>query len=236
MAFALCCLAAAAGAVVQAVIGFGYAMLVVPALLLVRVDLIPVTPLVVATPMVLWLAWADRGGFDAGAFTRLTGGRIPGTVVGAWLLGMIGAAALSEVAGALLVFAAGLSFVRGARRVSPPLEVGAGFVSGIAGTVSAVGGPYLGLAMADRAGPVLRATISVAFAVGIVLSLAALLVAGRVEREPVELGIALVPATALGLWLGRPVARRIEGAWLRPAVLAFAGAAGVFALLRGALG
>ena len=83
IAFALCCLAAVGGAVVQGVIGFGYAMVVVPALLLVRDDLIPVAPLVVATPMMLWLAWTERRGFDAGAFWRLTAGRVPGTVVGA---------------------------------------------------------------------------------------------------------------------------------------------------------
>ena len=235
LAFAVCCLAAAGGGVVQALIGFGYALLIVPTLLLVRVDLVPVTPLVVATPMVLWLAWADRRGLDAPVFWRMTAGRVPGTAVGAWLLGVIGTTALSEAAGVLLIVAAALSFARGARRVSPALEYGAGFASGVAGTVSAVGGPYLGLAMADRAGPTLRATVSVAFAVGIVVSLLALGVADRIERPAVELGIALVPATALGLGLGRRVARRAEGRWLRPAVLAFAAAAGVFAIVRGLL-
>jgi uncharacterized membrane protein YfcA len=235
-AFALCCAAAVGGAIVQATIGFGYALLVVPALLVVRVDLIPVTPLVVATPMVFWLAWADRHGFDRGGFWRLLSGRVPGTAVGAWLLGIIGTTALSEAAGAMLLLAVVFTFVRGVRRASPRLEVAAGFASGVAGTVSAVGGPYLGLALADRPGPTLRATISAAFAVGLILSLLALVLAGEVEREPVVLGLALVPATAAGLWLGRRVAHRADPRWLRPAVLVVAAAAGAFALLRGLLG
>jgi uncharacterized membrane protein YfcA len=235
-AFVLCCLAAVAGAVVQAVIGFGYALVLVPMLLLVGHELIPVAPLVVATPMVLWLAWADRHGLDLPGFGRLTAGRIPGTVVGVWLLGIVGATAISEVAGALLILAAAFSFVRGARQASPRLEVAAGFASGVAGTVSAVGGPYLGLAFADRPPAVLRATISLAFAVGLVISLLALMLAGRIERDPVVLGVALVPATAVGLWAGRAVAHRADPRWLRPAVLVFAAAAGTFAIVRGLTG
>ena len=96
------------------------------------------------------------------------------------------------------------SVFRGARSTSPRLEVAAGFASGVAGTVGAVGGPYLGLAYADRPGPVLRATISLAFAVGVVLSLAAVGIAGRDRAPaPLRLGAALVPSTFLGLWLGR---------------------------------
>jgi hypothetical protein len=235
IAFVLCCLAAAGGGVVQAVVGFGYAMLVVPTLLLIRVDLIPTAPLVVATPMVLWLAWADREGFDAAAFWRMTAGRLPGTVVGAWLLGILGTTALSVAAGTLLVAAAALSFARGPGRASPPVVVAAGFASGLAGTVGAVGGPYLGLAMADRPGPTLRATVSVAFAVGILLSLLALWAADRIEPEAVELGIALMPATGVGLVVGRRVAHRLRGGRLRPVVLGFAATGGLFAILRGLL-
>jgi uncharacterized protein len=102
----------------------------------------------------------------------------------------------------------------------------------VAGTVGAVGGPYLGLAYADRPGPVLRATVSFAFAVGVVVSLAAVGIAGEIERGPLMLGVALVPATFAGLLLGRRLVGRLDGGWLRPSVLGFAAAAGVFAVVR----
>ena len=125
--------------------------------------------------------------------------------------------------------AASASAARARRRRR--LEVAAGFASGVAGTVGAVGGPYLGLAYADRTGPVLRATLSFAFAVGVVVSLAAVGIAGEIERGPFLLGVALVPATFLGP--ARPPARpRLDGGWLRPVVLGFAAAAGAFAVLR----
>jgi len=231
----LCGFAAAAGAVVQGAIGFGYALVVVPALLLLAPEAVPVAPLTVATPMVIFQAIAERRALDAGGFARMTAGRLPGTAFGVWVLTVTGPSFVAAAAGALLLTAVGASVAQGARSVSRPLEVAAGFISGLAGTVGAVGGPYLALAYANRPGPVLRATISLAFAVGVVLSLGGIALAGGVESAPFSLGLVLVPATFLGLWGGRGLVHRIDGPLLRPAVLAFAGAAGAFALLRGLL-
>ena len=231
----LCGAAAAMGAVVQGAIGFGYALVVVPVLLLVSPEAVPVTPLVVATPMVFALAAADRRSLDAAGFGRMTAGRLPGTAVGAWILTLVGPSSVAVAAGALLLMAVGGSALRGVRRASHGLEFAAGFVSGIAGTVAAVGGPYMALAYADRPGPVLRATLSFAFAVGVVLSLGAVALAGEVERAPFLLGLALIPATFAGVALGRRATPWLDKGWLRPAVLAFAAAAGAFALARGLL-
>jgi uncharacterized membrane protein YfcA len=229
----LCGVAAVIGAVVQGAIGFGYALVLVPTLLVVAPPAIPVTPLTVATPMVLVQAFAERRALDAPGFARMTAGRVPGTVLGAWVLTVVGVAFVSVFAGLLLLSAVGASLLRGARSTSPRLEVAAGFLSGVAGTVGAVGGPYLGLAYADRPGPVLRATISMAFAVGVILSLCAVGVAGEITPPALKLGLALLPATLAGLFLGRRAAGVLDGGWLRPCVLGFAGAAGVFAVARG---
>ena len=64
----LCALAAAGGALVQGTIGFGYALVVVPTLLLFAPSTVPVTPLAVATPMVFVQAVAERRALDVGGF------------------------------------------------------------------------------------------------------------------------------------------------------------------------
>jgi uncharacterized membrane protein YfcA len=186
--------AGAAGAVVQGVLAFGYALVVVPALLLVAPETVPVTPLVVAFPMVLRLAFTERRGLDRGGFARLTAGRIPGTAVGAWVLTVVSTDTVAVVAGALLLFAVAASTATKGVRTTPRVEVAAGFASGVAGTVGAIGGPAMALAYQDRPGDVLRATISLAFAVGVVVSLAAIGLAGRIEQDDVVLGLMMIPA------------------------------------------
>lgn len=230
--FAICCAAAVGGGVVQAVLGFGYALLVVPALLVVAPGAVPTTALVVALPMVVLLALLDLADVEWPTMARLTAGRLPGTVVGAVVLGAASPTAVAGAAGAFLLLAVAASVVRGARRASPRLELGAGFVSGVAGTVGAVGGPYLGLVVADRPGPVLRATVSAAFAFGLVLSLAAVILTGDLTAATAALGLALVPATVVGVPLGRHFAGRLNAGTLRTLLLTVAGAAGSFALLR----
>jgi hypothetical protein len=76
----------------------------------------------------------------------------------------------------------------------------------------------------------------VAFAFGTVLSIAALGIAGVIEPWHLALAAALLPGLLGGLALSPFVARRLEGAWLRPAVLAFAAATAVLAIVRGVTG
>lgn len=233
---AVCFVAAAGGAVIQSAVGFGYALLVVPALLFVAPSSVPTAPLVVAMPMVVILAFVERGGLDRAGFARLTVGRIPGTAVGAYVVTLLSTRLLGGVVGVLLLCAVGASLLGGRRQSSHGLEVAAGFGSGVAGTVGAVGGPYMGLAFANRPGDVLRGTLAAAFVVGTVLSLAAVFVAGAVSADAVRLGLALVPATFIGLLAGHGLTGRIDGPRLRPLVLTFAAASGVFALARALLG
>lgn len=233
--FAVCCAAALGGGIVQGSLGFGYALLVVPALLLVAPTAVPATALVVALPMVVALAVVGRGEIEHATVRRLTLGRLPGTVLGVLILVVVAPATVAGVAGACLLLAVAGSVVRGPERASPRLEFGAGVVSGLAGTVGAVGGPYIGLVIADRTGPVLRATASTAYAYGIVLSLAGVAAAGDLTGPTIAFGLALIPATLAGLPVGTRLAGRLRGGRLRTAVLVVAAAAGAFAVLRALL-
>jgi uncharacterized membrane protein YfcA len=69
--------------------------------------------------------------------------------------------------------------------------------------------------------------------VGTVLSLAGLAAAGRVDGWHAALAAILLPALGIGLLASGPLSRRMDRRWLRPAVLGFAFAAGVAALIEG---
>ncbi len=228
--------ATAAGAVIQGVIGFGYALVVVPALLFAAPETVPATPLVLALPLVLTMAVRERRDIDRGSVVRLTAGRVPGTIAGAAVIASVSVDAVTVIVGVALLITVGLSALRTEVEASRPTQVLAGTASGFLGTVASLGGPILGLALQSRPGPELRATLAMVFGLGALLSLGALAVAGAVDRDAVVLAAILTPATFAGLLLGRPVAGRLDGGRLRTAVLAFAGAGGVAALLRVALG
>ncbi len=124
----------------------------------------------------------------------------------------------------------------------PPVPVNrvstttAGIASGALGTATAIGGPPLALLYQHHEGPVLRATLAVAFAFGTVLSLIALAITGAIEPWHVALAAALLPGLLAGLVVSRLVIGRLDQSWLRPAVLTFAAATAVIGIVRGITG
>jgi len=225
--------AVAIGAVIQGSIGFGYALVAVPALALLLPWAIPVTPLLLALPMTTLMSVREWRSIDFGGFLLITFGRLLGTTAGVALLVFAPKGFLSTLTGALIVAAALGSFAKPSFEVRNSTRLTGGVASGIVGTVAALGGTPLALVYQDRSGAELRSTLSVAFVVGIVMSLVGLGLAGKVEWRQFVLALELVPGLLVGLWTSRWVVERLDERWLRPAVLVFAAVAGVMIVLLG---
>ena len=83
---AIISLAVVIGAVIQGSIGFGYALVAVPAMVLLLPWAVPVTPLFLALPMTLLMSVREWRSIDLSGFALITAGRLLGTVVGVVLL------------------------------------------------------------------------------------------------------------------------------------------------------
>ncbi|MDQ4127796.1 MAG: sulfite exporter TauE/SafE family protein [Actinomycetota bacterium] len=232
-AVAVLSLAVAAGAVIQGSIGFGYALVAVPAMVLLLPWAVPVTPLFLALPMTLLMSAREWRSIDLGGFVLITGGRLIGTVVGVGLLVLAPQGYLSVLTGLLILAAALGSFLRPTFEVNDRTRLAGGVASGVVGTVAALGGTPLALVYQDRSGAELRSTLAISFVVGIAMSLVGLALAGKVEGRHVVLALELLPGLLIGLLVSRWVVERLDERWLRPAVLAFAAVAGLVIVLLG---
>jgi uncharacterized protein len=226
-------LAVAIGAVIQGSIGFGYALVAVPALVLLLPWSVPVTPLLLALPMTVLMSAREWHSIDFGGFFLITAGRLLGTVAGVALLVFVPGGSLSTLTGILILAAALASFLKPSFEVRNGTRLTGGIASGIVGTVAALGGTPLALVYQDRSGPELRSTLSISFVVGIAMSLIGLGLAGKVEERHLVLALELMPGLLIGLWASRWVVKRLNERWLRPAVLIFAAVAGVVIVLLG---
>jgi uncharacterized membrane protein YfcA len=230
---AVLAVAVAAGAVIQGSIGFGYALLAVPAMVLLLPWAVPVTPLFLALPMTLLMSAREWRSIDLGGFALITAGRLLGTVAGVVLLVLAPKGYLSMLTGLLILTAALGSFLKPTFEVNKRTRLAGGVASGVVGTVAALGGTPLALVYQDRSGAELRSTLAISFVVGIAMSLVGLGLAGQVEGRHVLLALQLLPCMLVGLWVSRWVVGRLDERWLRPAVLAFAAAAGLVIILLG---
>ncbi len=68
------------------------------------------------------------------------------------------------------------------------------------------------------------------------MSLVSLALAGKGEGWHFVLALELLPGLLVGLWVSRCATKALDERWLRPAVLAFAAAAGLLVIFLGPQG
>jgi uncharacterized protein len=228
-------LLAAIAACVQGTIGFGLALTSAPLLALIDPAFVPGPLLVASTPLAVAALLREREHADVRGVAAAFAGRLPGTAVGAVAVAALPVLALHVAIGVFVLLAVAASLWAPRFHPTTPLLVGAGVVSGVTGTVAAIGGPPIALLYQYAAGPQLRATMSLYFTLGTVLSIAALWLAGTFGHHELVLAAVLVPGTVLGFLASGPVLRRIDATQLRVLVLAAAAVSAVALVLTALL-
>lgn len=210
---------AAIGGFVQSVVGLGIGLISAPLVALVEPSLVPVLP--------LWLALVISGAMLVGEHAHVEWrslawalpGRVPGTVLGAWLVVHAGDRTIGIAVGAMVLVAVAVTGWRVRVPVNAPTLLAAGFVAGAAGTTTSIGGPPIALLLQRRPPEVVRSTLAVFFFLGILLSLAGLLVEGELSRDAGALALVMAPGVLGGLVVGRRVRDRLPRERFRAGVL-----------------
>lgn len=238
------------GAVVQSATGFGFALVVGPAVFAVMAPARSLTTLVVlglVLSTLLLTTERRRLAVHRHHLLVLVAAAVPGEVVGALALAVVPAAAL-QVAVGVLVLAAVVVQLRGPGRAAAPpsrrrATVGSaavGLVTGAVSTSTGVSGPpvLLWLQRVGLAPAALRDTLAAVF-LGLALStLVVLAASGQLQAPPGGLGVlaGLAVLVAVGQRLGRAVFARLSPAAFRVATLVVVTGAGVASLRAGLAG
>jgi uncharacterized protein len=227
-------LVVAFGALVQGTVGFGLALVAAPLLALLDPAFVPVPMLLLATAQALLMLRRERDETDWAGVGWAMLGRLPGIALGVFAVVVLPPRWFGVVVAATVLVCGGLSLVRWRPRPTPPALLLAGVLSGAGGTASAIGGPPVALLYQDERGPRVRATMGAYFAVGSLLSIVGLAVAGEVRADALRTAAVLLPFMVAGFVLSTPARRFLDRGWTRPAVLAVA-IGGALALLGRAL-
>ena len=219
-------------AAIQGVVGFGYAIVAVPLLSLLDPRFAPVPQILTALPLTVMTAWHERGHIDGAGVAWILAGRVPGFVIGALLVTVASLRVLDVFIGLSVLVGVVCMGARGRIPRNRVVDVSAGTVSGVTGYVSGIGGPPLALLYRDARGPIIRSTLGVLFAVGVVATITIRAAVGQVTELDVKLGAVLLAPVVFGTWVSRFLHGMIEGRALRIAVMALSAAAGIGLLLR----
>lgn len=232
LAWALALFVTFVAALVQGVVGLGFAMVSVPILALIDPSLAPVPQLIVTLPLTLSMAWRERAHLALRGLGWVVTGRLGGAAIGVALLAWASQAAL-EMAIAILVLAAAGIIAFGLHvRKTPRNQLAAGTFSGVSGLVASIGGPPLALLYAREEGPVIRSNLATVFVIGIIISIVARIVSGNMSWQDVRIAAILFPALAAGYLTSLALKDVVPRKALRAAILVLSVVGAVGLLLR----
>lgn len=225
----------AAGGLLQGLIGFGLALVVVPLLALLDPTLLPVPVLMVATAHASMSLAREFSHVDWRGVGWAMLGRLPGTVVGVLIVDSLDPKGFGLVVGGSVLGCVLLSITSWRPQPNPKSLVTAGFASGSFGTATSVGGPMVALLYQNQAGPQVRATLAAFFVLGSGASVVGLVAAGQATGRQLWTGIALIPFLVAGFLVSGPLRKRIDAGGIRKPMLVVAGASAVVLIVRSLL-
>jgi len=231
-ALAIAIVAMGLGSALQASVGMGFALLAAPILALIEPRFVPGPALLAGSALALVTAWRDRADLERRGLALSLAGYVVGTVAGAFALKGLAGPHLMKVFGVLVLVAVAIS-VCGLRIMPTPraMLVG-GTASGVMGTMASLSGPPIALVFQNAEPARARATLGAFFFVSYLISVTAIAAVGHFGRHELVLAAVLLPGVAIGLWLGRYLAGRVDARRLRVALLAISTLSAVSLLLR----
>jgi uncharacterized protein len=230
--FAAAILVMAVGSAFQAAVGLGLALLAAPLLALIDARFIPGPMLFAGIALAAGTAWRERTEIDRAMLFRSFIGLAIGTGIGAIALKLVDRAYLPRLFGALILFAVVISLAVHRVAVTPRSLLAGSTLSGIMGTMVGLHGPAISLVLQDTEPARVRPLLGAYFAVGYAIAVASLALLGVFGRLELDLGLALLPGVAIGYWVAPSIAKFINTAILRIAILAISSASAVLLLLR----
>lgn len=225
-------MALALGAFVQRTTGFGMAVVGAPLILLQAPDLVPVVLIfygLLVSCLVVRRYWQQITMSDIS--TALIG-KIPGTILGVWLLVVAPMATLELLIAGIVLFAVVVTLFRLRLPVTPASLFGAGLVSGIFGSVAAIGGPPMVLLMHGMPMERLRGSLAAFFLISSFMTLAALAVAGQVSGWRLGVSLSFLPLVVAGHALGAALAPHIPRGLLQAVSLGLCALAALSLLVK----
>jgi uncharacterized membrane protein YfcA len=229
---AIALLACTVGAAVQAAAGFGLALIAAPILVLLEPAFVPGPLTAASLALTVLVAARDHAAMDLHGIGWALVGRVFGTAAAAVFLSLATPRVFDLAFGLLVFLGVGLSLAGFHVAPARGSAIVAGGLSGLMGTISAIGGPPMALLYQRAGAERLRGTLAGFFVLGTGLSLGALAYVGRFGPAEWQLSLWLTAPMVVGFIAAAPLRSRMDANRVRPLVLGLSFVSAVAVLWR----
>ena len=221
------------GSLLQASVGFGIALFVVPLLVLLNPVFVPGPMLFASLFLAAIMAFRGWSAIDLKKLGLAGVGLFVGTAAGALALMIVASDKWPKLFAVFILVAVALS----ASGIHIPATrrnlVAAGIISGVMGTISGIHGPPMALLYQRETGNIVRATLAIFFVMAYAIALIALGTIGLFGKKELLLGLTLAPGVIAGYIVARFSTKLLDrGYWLRLAILTVASLSAIALIFR----
>lgn len=233
--FAMCFAIVLVAAILQMAIGMGFGMLASPLLALVKPEIVPGCVMLIGLVVAFSGAWRERQNISLQEVKMGFGGRIVGSAAAFVILLLITNLDVfliifgSLMLIAVIMAASGIRFAFNDRNL-----FNLSIVSGLMGTITAVGAPPMAIIYHDRPPNIVRPTLNAFFGAGSVLGLLGLAASGWLHADDFLSALLLLPALVSGIYISRYF-RNLPTLFLSRILLFLSGLASLLLIFRGVL-
>ena len=222
------------GCTVQTAVGFGMALIAAPIIVVLNPLWVPYVLTVTALSVSVGNTWNQRHHVQWKQIIPPMLSRIPGTALGTWILLNLDTQWLQMTVAGMVLLAIVVT-VKLKPFASTPFNMSiAGFISGITGTTTSIGGPPMALVMQHSAGHHARANLSAYFVYSCVVALIGYMVVGLMTTDLWIQSATMVPVAYLGFFIGKRLRPWVDNRF-RPILLALCALSAAIALLNAVL-
>lgn len=207
------------------------AVIAAPIIVLLNPLWVPVVLTIMALALSILNTWNQRSALELRELIVPFITRIPGTMLGAWLLLQLNVFWL-QISVALCVFLAVVISYFGKQFDYTPARLGwAAFVSGIMGTTTSIGGPPMALVMQHGNATTVRANLSLYFGYSCTLSLIGYSLTGLLNESLLMASLSFLPVCLIGFVFGIRARAFVDAGRFRPLLLILCGSASIVAFV-----
>ena len=195
----------AVASVLQMSVGMGFGMLAAPMIALIKPEIVPGAILTMGLVVAFSGAWRERKNISFNELKLGFGGRFVGSMMAFICLLFIPDIDAFLITFGLIMLIAILITASGLQlQFNDKNLLGLSVVSGVMGTMTAVGAPPMAIIYHDRPPATVRPTLNAFFGAGSVLGMVSLSVSGWLDFYDIVAAILLLPALVLGVIIAEP--------------------------------
>lgn len=221
-----------AASCLQGSIGFGFALVAAPILVLIDPSFVPGPVMMNAAVLTAFIVLREHQSVNLTPVRWAVLGNLLGTTFAGIALSFVDAYGFSLLFSAIVLAAVLLSVMGFHPRVTQRNAMAAGVASGFMGTTSSIGGPPMALLFQAERGAVLRGNLSAYFLCATLIGLSMLAYVGRFGKMEIELAGNMLPGLLLGFVISLRTSRLLDRGAVRPVILALSSTAAIVILVR----